>query len=264
MKLFDQHIHTKYSPDSTAEIGDYLEIAAIKGREYFVCTDHVDFGCVCFSNDTIPDFKAREREFQSFRKKYPNIQILNGVEIGFRADYEREILNIIEDNNFDIVLLSVHDNGVIDFYWPEGLKKYGLLKAMNDSLDITLKAVETISNYNVLAHIDFTFKSLYLIDNSYTFKMFEEKLIKILKRVISSGKSLEINTRVQSFLPESHTHYLLDLYKSLGGTKLTVSSDAHSKERYEADFDKYISIIKQHGFTQLRVYVRGKEHIAEI
>ena len=49
--------------------------------------------------------------------------------------------------------------------------------------------------------------------------------------LIKHHKALEINTKVQEAIHDmNHTKYLLSLYRQMGGEKLTLSSDAHSKE----------------------------------
>ena len=70
----------------------------------------------------------------------------------------------------------------------------------------------------------------------------------------------EINVKVQNALPESHLRDFLKLYKELGGTKLTLSTDAHSSNRYLEHFDKYVSIIKESGFNYLCYYIKQKEY----
>ncbi|MBQ5488585.1 MAG: PHP domain-containing protein [Clostridia bacterium] len=41
--MIDYHVHTKYSGDSSAEIGGQLAAAAARGIEDICFTDHVDF-----------------------------------------------------------------------------------------------------------------------------------------------------------------------------------------------------------------------------
>ena len=86
----------------------------------------------------------------------------------------------------------------------------------------------------------------------------------ILNEIIKKGKSLEINVKVQNALPESHLRDFLKLYKDLGGTKLTLSTDAHSSNRYLEHFDKYVSIIKESGFNYLCYYIKQKEYHYDI
>ena len=65
-------------------------------------------------------------------------------------------------------------------------------------------------------------------------------------------------------MPEKHLYQLLDIYKSLGGTRLTLSTDAHTLSRYKEDFEKYIKIIKECGFNYLCYYIKQKEYHYDI
>ena len=76
---------------------------------------------------------------------------------------------------------------------------------------------------------------------------------------------LEINTKVQeSINDDEHLKYILRLYKSLGGNYLTLSSDAHKKERYLSGYDKYSKIIKNSGFDRLCYFVKRELYFYDI
>ena len=77
-----------------------------------------------------------------------------------------------------------------------------------------------------------------------------------MKVLINKEKALEINIKVQEALPEAHTRYLLELYKRLGGKYLTLSSDAHTVDKYYEGFDKYLKLIKRSGFASLTYFIK--------
>ena len=54
--------------------------------------------------------------------------------------------------------------------------------------------------------------------------------------------------------------YLLKLYKSLGGKRVTLSSDAHNVSRYLSKFAYYQKIIKECGFDYLVYYIKQQEY----
>ena len=81
-----------------------------------------------------------------------------------------------------------------------------------------------------------------------------------MKLLIEKNKAFEINTKVQEVIfdidkDNHHIEYLLKTYKDLGGSKITLSSDAHKKERYRSLFLKYMKIIKDNGFNELSYFV---------
>ena len=57
---------------------------------------------------------------------------------------------------------------------------------------------------------------------------------------------------------------MLRLYKSLGGEKLTLSSDAHEVKVYRSNFPLYMKIIKENGFDKLSYYIKRKEYFYDI
>ena len=264
MKIYDQHVHTKYSPDSKAIIEDYLILAIEKRNRYFVSTDHVDYDMVSSHINSITDFHTKQNELETLKLKYPNITILDGIEMGYRHDYVDEMKEILKKYHFDIVLLSVHDNGIIDFYRKDHALKYGLINTMNIALDYILESITNIIDYNVLAHIDYTFRTIYSCDNSLHINLFENQLIKIFQKLIEDKKTLEINTKVQQALVDDHLIYILKLYKSVGGERLTISSDCHDVRRFEEYQDKYIDIIKKYGFNKLVYFVNKEEYFIDI
>ena len=90
--------------------------------------------------------------------------------------------------------------------------------------------------------------------------MVKEILISLIKK----DKTLEINTKVVDELPIEHTIKLLSFYKELGGTKLTISSDAHELSRYLISFDKYLNLVKELGSNYLCYFVNRKEYHYDI
>ena len=127
--------------------------------------------------------------------------------------------------------------------------------------NIMINATSSFTKYNVLSHIDYGFKTIYQNDNSKKIKEYESYIVEVFKNLIKNNKALEINTKVQEAInDDNHTLYLLKLYKSLGGEKLTLSSDAHSSERYKSSFDHYMKLIKECGFNYLVYFVKQKEY----
>lgn len=259
MKIFDQHVHSYYSYDSDQTIREYLDKARELGLSYFILTDHYDFDFIDKGDNSF-DVAARNKELDELQKDYPEIKVLNGIEIGYKAKDIERIRTLIKSNDFDIINLSIHDLNDIDFYEISFFQKYGVKKVLDEYYKTQLEMVENFDDYDVLCHIDFGFKSAYLCDNSLSIKEYEDYLIKIMKIVIEKDKALEINTKVQEFLPIEHTKYLLNLYKSLGGKNITISSDAHRVKRFCSSFDKYIKIIKEAGFSHLNYFIKRNRY----
>ena len=202
--------------------------------------------------------KKREKEITELRAKYPNIHIMSGIEIGFERRLFDEHLKPLNDNKFDLVIMSVHFLNGLDYYKPELLMKLDPVEVMNNYFDSMLDGVTNFPRYDILGHLDYGFRSILKVYPEQKISNYEDRLIKIFKALIQRDKVLEINTKVQERInDDSHTKYLIDLYKKVGGVNITVTSDSHNIERSLSSFDKYSQMIKEAGFDHLNYFIDG-------
>ncbi len=259
MVLHDQHVHSSYSGDSKACLKKYYRICKNKGCKYFITTEHLDYDITMLKCDWVADYKALRSELNIIEES-DGPKTLLGIEVGYRKDHLDKINKVLASHDFDLINLSIHDNGIIEYYFVEGFLEIGVKKVMQMYYEQMLDAVSNFDHFDVLCHLDYGFKTAYKIDSNYDFFSDEPYLKAILTTLIKKGKALEINAKVQAFMPEGHLESFLNYYKSLGGIKLTLSSDAHQTSRYLRDFDKNLEIIKQVGFKYLCYYVGRTEY----
>lgn len=247
--------------DSNQAIEPYIQLAIKRGCKYFVTTDHIDLDSMFFElKDWDVDFDSYNFEMKTLQEKYPQIRLLRGVEVGYMKKNHLKTLERFTNQDLDVINLSIHQNDEIDYYHIQYFMKYGIHESLNIYFDNIIEGLNTFKCFNVLSHIDYGFKTAYLYDNSFKLQDYEDKLITIFKILISNEKALEINTKVQRALPIEHTKYLLNLYYKVGGRKLTLSSDAHQLESYQNQFDKYMNLVKEAGFTYLCYFIKQKEY----
>lgn len=260
--LHDQHVHTIFSRDSGEELETYINKAIQKGCSYFVMTDHLDYNVADKDDDWISDYPKQREELIKLQPKYPGIKLLQGIELGFKEKYFDKIKEISESLPFDIVNLSIHDYQDIDFYYDESYIKYGTKNVVKMYLDQYIKAVKSDLDYQVVCHIDYAYKSAIRVEPNLRFNEFEEQIKEIMKVIVQKHKAYEINTKVMEFIPhaDEHVRYVLRLYKSLGGTDLTLSSDAHEVKRLMSSFDHYKAIIKEEGFDKLCYFINKEKY----
>lgn len=260
MILHDQHIHSFFSNDSNEPLENYYIIASEKGIDYVITCEHYDPHTAVDSTTWCADYNKLMALQEEYKIKYPNVKSLLGIEFGYRPEYLDEMTNYISNYDFDLIQFSLHDDGKVDFFFtpafendPIGMTKYYLTRLY--------EGMQAFKDYNVLSHIDFGFKTAKLVNKEMNISMFEDIIIKIFKLIIKEGKAFEVNTKVQEKIEDDeHIKYLLKLYKSLGGERVTLSSDAHEKERYMSSFPKYLEIIKECGFNELCYYIKRKEY----
>lgn len=264
MKYYDQHIHSSFSNDSKEDLENYYKKAILNGIKYVITCEHYDPNTVDDGTTWSCDYEKLISLQTKLKEKYPQITPLLGCELGYRSEYLDEMIEYKNKYDFDLIQYSCHDDGKIGFFFKEYYKE-DPVKSCNYYFDKVYESVCAYNDYDVLSHIDFGFKTAYLVDNNLKLKDFETKVIKILKKIIKENKALEINTKVQESINGiENVKYLLSLYKSLGGEKLTLSSDAHDETRYMSSFDTYIKLIKECGFEYLSYFIKRKESKVKI
>lgn len=257
MKFYDQHVHTTFSPDGNSTIDEYLHEYSVLGYDYIVFTDHCDFLSEKDKLDEI--FLEREKYISEKRKEYPNIQILSGVEMGYEHRFRKQIDMLLSKFNFSSVILSTHFTSNIDYYLTEPFEKLGVDKTLKLYFREELKSITEFDNFDIFGHIDYGYKTALFLDSKLKISDYEKYLIKIMKKIIEKDKVLEINTKVQESIGnDEHTLYLLNLYKSLGGKNITLSSDCHEIQRINSSFEKYSKLIKKGGFDHLCYFKNRK------
>lgn len=265
--LHDQHAHTSYSMDSDASLEEYYKILQKYNAKYFITTEHIEFDSMYNFQDWTVDYESMKKELKLLNKKYPSVTPLLGVEIGYRKDHLNDMERVINSENFDLVNMSIHDNGKYDYYMKDSYKLLGNQKMLDIYFNNIIDGLNTYNNFDVLSHFDYGFKTAYLVDHNEIISNYEKYVRPIFRKIISLDKTLEINTKVQSILGEEHLKTWLRWYYEEGGTKLTLSSDSHSEYIYDAYYNeqkKYIKIIKSIGFNQLIYFVNRKEYIYKI
>ncbi len=262
-RLHDQHLHTKYSLDSKEEIVNYYQLASSIECSYFVTTDHIEFDSVFNNQDWTVDFESLKNDLFVLNKQYPNVTPLLGVEIGYRKDHIDDMIQLINSQNFDLINMSIHDNGVYDYYMKKDYLEVGIDKMLDIYFNNIIDGVHTFKNYDVLSHVDYGFKTAYTLDSTLKIEKYESYLKEIFEVIVQDDKVLEINFKVQDTINDiEHLKTLLKMYKKYGGKKLSFSSDAHfynQLNNYYLEQDKYFQLIKDCGFDKLCYFVNRKQ-----
>jgi peptidoglycan/LPS O-acetylase OafA/YrhL len=94
--IFDHHTHTKYS-NGSLDLAELSNLAQINGCDAFAITDHSGV-----SGSLTLDKIAKVKKL---RKQFPDMLILNGIEVGLPSYDEREQINIITTPKFEAAIL---------------------------------------------------------------------------------------------------------------------------------------------------------------
>ncbi|MCM1261886.1 MAG: histidinol-phosphatase HisJ family protein [Butyrivibrio sp.] len=251
----DYHLHSSFSGDSEAPMEEMILKGIELGLTKMCFTEHNDF-----DYPATPEFPEGFFElnpdsyiydFLKYKEKYAQqIELCLGVELGMQPHLSKINAAFVKAHDYDFVIASSHlcngkDPAFPEFYEGKGQQK-GYLEYFQSILD-NLKAY---SNFDVYGHLDYVVRYGPGKDEGYSYAQYRDVIDAILKRIISLGKGIEINTKGLSCgLREANPcNDIIRRYKELGGEIITVGSDAHAPNGIAAHFERAADILKECGF----------------
>lgn len=243
--LADYHVHTGFSDDSTYPLRQ-VALGAIRLNLDEVCfTEHVDYGVKPEWNQPDgarfedgrpvtncpygPYLDELDRVREELRGK---VTLRAGLELGVQTSTigENHALVRTLGERLDFVICSIHQVDNLEFWngdFQRGRTQEEIHRAYYEEL---LGVVERFRDYTVLGHLDLIRR--YDPFGDYPFENVRDLVAAILRRVIEDGKGIEVNTSgirygLDDFQP---SRQVLELYRDLGGTVVTVGSDSHRPE----------------------------------
>jgi histidinol phosphate phosphatase HisJ family len=250
--LADYHMHTSFSNDSKYDMEDVILKSIEKGLEEICFTEHSDYGTM---GDYVVDYEAYYQKFLELKEKYKKqITLKFGCEFGVQKHTITYYKRDFGKYPFDFIILSNHQIDDIEFWtykYQEGKTQaeynLGYYQAIYD-------VIQNFDDYSVLGHLDLIKR----YDQAGEYP--DEKLIEIieliLKHVISHGKGIEVNTSCFRYGLTDLTPscYILELYKELGGTIITIGSDTHEEEHVGYKIEDVKKVLKKIGFKTFCTY----------
>lgn len=222
----DLHMHNAdFSGDAQSSMAEMCEGAIAKGLERICFTDHVDFDI--HYDDMIPfDPEAYDVAIKKVQDKYGDrLEILKGIEVGEAQKYPKEYEKVLK-YEYDMVIASIHYIDIpMGLHWMGDEGKdvffYATKRIYRRYYEDVL-ALVNLGGFDVLGHIDHPKR--YLRCDAHEPQLLED----ILKTLLQKKMVLEINTSLLRECDEpSPGKHILDMYKQLGGERLTMGCDAH-------------------------------------
>ncbi|MEX1376443.1 MAG: histidinol-phosphatase HisJ family protein [Eubacteriales bacterium] len=256
--MIDYHIHTDISPDAKQALGDIVDRARELGIKYLAITDHHEvIDGEFYSGWQIKDLKKYKSDIEKLNKKYDDIEIAAGIEIGHINEKTEEIKKVLDAIDFDFVIASAHFVNGVDPYFPqyyEGRTKqesyYDYLREIRDSIDYMDPRV------SVIGHIGYAARYSPYEDNRIYYEEFKDVIDELLTKAIQKGIGIEINTSnfgkyyEETMPPVS----IINRYRELGGEILTIGSDAHVLHEIGKEYDRARQIAIDAGFKYICVF----------
>ena len=232
--MFDQHVHSSFSFDSNENLENYINVC---NENDMITTEHLDFeNPIINYEDSSIDYLKYIEEIESLNAKYLN-KFFSGIEIGYTPNSEKRIEDFLKDKNFNLKLLSIHQNGNYD-YMCVNKKLISLEVLIQEYFEQMIQALESSIEFNVLAHFEY---GLRMIDISVTDfdNLASVFLNKIIELIVKKEIAFEVNTKsMYKYKKENLYSYMIEKYLKKGGRLFTLGSDAHNIKEYAYKFDE--------------------------
>lgn len=259
--MFDSHVHSSFSTDSTLIEEKACERAKKQGLKGLVFTDHIDLNFPKI--DFTIDFKKHHSFIMDLKAMHKNeLDIVKGIEVGIYEKVVDQTKKILADNKFDFIISSVHLLNGFDAYDTEIYVGKSKKEIYSLYLKQILKNYFMFNDYDVLGHFDFIIRYAPYDDRSMLYSEFSDLFDEIFKTLIYAGKGIEINTGSYRMTGSKKVaifdENILKRYKELGGEIITLGSDAHSEDFIGYGFENFTEIIKRCGFKYIAHYIDRK------
>ena len=261
----DYHLHSSFSTDSDASMDEMIRQGISQGLKAMCFTEHNDF-------DYPPAPDLPEESFllnpDSYlydllrsREKYGGqIGLFFGVEIGLQPHLTQQNTALATAHDYDFIIASSHICNGKDPYYPSFFEGRSVEDAYREYFESILENLQTFSQFDVYGHLDYVVRYSPSRDEGYTYETYRELLDEILRKIISMGKGIEINTSaLAAGMSETNPcRAVLKRYRELGGEIITVGSDAHDPSRIAYGFDRAAGILQECGFHFYTTFERRK------
>lgn len=270
MILSDYHSHTSFSSDSDADPEDMIRQAVSAGLHTLCITEHMDYDfpkCYELSFEFDPDeyFKKLLTLKEEYKKE---LNLLIGIEAGVRPYLAERYRSLLSSYPFDFVICSTHLVHDIDPYYRSYWEEHGIIRGLEDYFEEILETLEAFSDFDVYGHLDYVVR--YIPEDmrkkenfSFTYARFPKQIDEILRKIISLGKGIEINTAGYKYgLNRPNPDYeIIKRFHELGGQYITIGSDAHEPKHIAHSFSEAETIIRAAGFSEYAVFEQRKRRM---
>ena len=232
--MFDQHVHSSYSFDSNENLENYINVS---DNNDIITTEHLDFeNPIINYKDSLIDYLKYVGQIKNLNKKYSN-KFFSGIEIGYTPNSEKRIEDFLKNKNFNLKLLSIHQNGLYD-YMCVNKKLISLEALIQEYFEQMIQALESSIEFNVLAHFEYGLRmiDISIIEFDNLASVFLNKIIEL---IVKKEIAFEVNTKsMYKYKKENLYNYMIEKYIKKGGRLFTLGSDAHNIKEYAYKFDE--------------------------
>jgi histidinol-phosphatase (PHP family) len=258
----DSHVHSQWSWDAPfGAMEETCRRAVELGLPAIAFTEHADFTPWVLDpaeevpehwRDLVtggvltpppPDLAGYRDSLDRCRRKFPDLRILSGVELG-EPHWHPSSAGAVLAGGFDRVLASVHcapaEGGHADIFMH--LRDQDPGPVMRGFLAECAALITAFADFDVLAHIDYPVRFWPPSARPYDPLDYQDETRHVLRALAAASKALEINTRVPLH------PVVLSWWREEGGQAITFASDAHLPGALAAGFAAAARLAATAGF----------------
>jgi len=242
----DTHLHTRHSCDSDMDPHEACRRALDLGLGALIFTEHMDFD-PSDEGFGFYDAVAIRQSLDSCRRQFPGLAIFRGVEVTYQAKFQKQIARFLRNGKFDYALGSVHMIGEGDISRQERQAEYfegrSEAEAYGAYFDEAARAAAS-GLFDALGHLDLCKKYGVLHYGRFEWKNYQDRIEKILRILAARDMVLELNTSGLRQNPgETYPSIeVIQYFRTLGGRKVFLASDAHRVDQLALGFEKFHNI----------------------
>lgn len=251
----DYHLHSSFSGDSDTPMEQMIVRGIELGLTKMCFTEHNDFDYPVTETDSAGKFElnpdAYLYDFLKLREKYDGqITLCFGLELGLQAHLARKNAVFAKAHEYDFIIGSSHICNGQDPYYPAFYEGREQSAAYLEYFESILDNLKGYSNFDVYGHLDYVVRYGPQKEEGYSYEAYRDILDRILERLISMEKGIEINTAglAKGLHDANPCRGIIRRYRELGGEIITVGSDAHTPTQIAYAFDQATEILKDCGF----------------
>ncbi|MFN8157149.1 MAG: PHP domain-containing protein [Candidatus Nanopelagicales bacterium] len=260
----DDHVHSEWSWDAFA--GSMVETCARAvelGLPSIAFTEHADFSPwvvppgvelperwqpLVHDGVLVPptlDVTGYLQTLEECRHRFPSLRIVSGVELSEPHWHDDATRDLLRRGGFERVLASVHSGSDASGATTELSVQFEHdppVEVIRGYLIETARLIEGFDGFEVLAHIDYPVRYWPSSAPAYDPVELEEEHRHVLRLLASSGRVLEVNTRVPLH-PQ-----VVTWWREEGGRAVSFASDAHEPAALAAGFAAAAAMVAGAGF----------------
>ncbi|MDD2269249.1 MAG: histidinol-phosphatase HisJ family protein [Eubacteriales bacterium] len=273
MFLADTHTHSYHSLDGSPEatVERMCEAAIAAGLSELAVTDHYE--CVYMREGfySYLDLEKREKDILAAKEKFQGKLIVTyGIELGQPTFDPDEAKDLISSHNFDFVIGSLHTVPNIRDIYYENFVNYSdfQIKLLWEKYLDELKKHVLLGGFDSIGHI--TYPRRYIVragrQSAVNPAEYKDRYAELFELIIEKGFSLECNSSGlrQGLGTPMPDYELMKLYHDLGGTMVTLGSDAHYLEHIGSGIAEAAGKMLDIGFKYLTVYRQRRPYMIKI